>query len=298
MPKVTRGTLAVACVLFGAGLGFFLGRWSASEERLPINGSMHEIAIGVLIGIAANFATLALTSIYASHRRSRSDPRKWTWFENVADGATERGGKSLILVFFEATKTGSLWPRGMATVSFSLGTTIAALGLLNDISSWLRPVAIGPVSSLALLLIVAKTVSEVPLILVATVRARLYSRAGIWLSLKPVFYLLPIVGFPADAFVSWFVLRGILAITKRQSVDLSADRSLDAPLENGLDGSEALHLYGTPTDGGAIKVHAAATGKRYHNQHCRYARSATTSVSIADARGRGLTACRVCQPPQ
>ena len=36
MPKVTRGTLAVACVLFGAGLGFFLGRWSASEERLPI----------------------------------------------------------------------------------------------------------------------------------------------------------------------------------------------------------------------------------------------------------------------
>ena len=34
---------------------------------------------------------------------------------------------SLILVFFEATKTGSLWPRGMATVSFSLGTTIAAL---------------------------------------------------------------------------------------------------------------------------------------------------------------------------
>ena len=75
-------------------------------------------------------------------------------------------------------------------------------------------------------------------------------------------------------------------------------RELPDALEDRLEAAQASQLWGeSAADASAIKVFITATGKRYHYQHCRYAKAAFSSVSIADAKRRGLTACKVCQPP-
>ena len=45
----------------------------------------------------------------------------------------------------------------------------------------------------------------------------------------------------------------------------------------------------------AQTVYVTKTGKKYHRESCRYAKTGWAS-SLADAKKRGLTACLVCKP--
>lgn len=42
-------------------------------------------------------------------------------------------------------------------------------------------------------------------------------------------------------------------------------------------------------------VYVTKSGKKYHRESCRYNKNAT-AISIDQARGRGLEACKVCKP--
>lgn len=45
-------------------------------------------------------------------------------------------------------------------------------------------------------------------------------------------------------------------------------------------------------------VHITETGSKYHSAGCRYLSKSDFTVTLAQAKARGLTACSVCGPPQ
>ena len=45
-------------------------------------------------------------------------------------------------------------------------------------------------------------------------------------------------------------------------------------------------------------VYATKTGQKYHRATCRYLVKSKISISLKDAKARGLTACSVCKPPR
>jgi hypothetical protein len=44
-------------------------------------------------------------------------------------------------------------------------------------------------------------------------------------------------------------------------------------------------------------VYITKSGKKYHRAHCRYLSQSSIPISLAEARARGYTACKVCKPP-
>lgn len=47
-----------------------------------------------------------------------------------------------------------------------------------------------------------------------------------------------------------------------------------------------------------LTVYVTNTGERYHLSSCRHLRSSKHPISLADAKRRGYTPCKVCQPPR
>ena len=45
-------------------------------------------------------------------------------------------------------------------------------------------------------------------------------------------------------------------------------------------------------------VYITDTGERYHVSSCRYLRYSKHPVSLGEAKRRGYTPCKVCQPPR
>ena len=45
-------------------------------------------------------------------------------------------------------------------------------------------------------------------------------------------------------------------------------------------------------------VYVTKSGKKYHNENCRYLTNSTVSIDLSEAAGRGYTACKVCKPPK
>lgn len=50
-------------------------------------------------------------------------------------------------------------------------------------------------------------------------------------------------------------------------------------------------------DGNAT-VYVTKTGKKYHCDGCRSLRKSKIAMSLKDAKAKGYTACRICNPPQ
>jgi hypothetical protein len=47
-----------------------------------------------------------------------------------------------------------------------------------------------------------------------------------------------------------------------------------------------------------LTVYITDTGERYHVSSCRYLRYSKHPVPLAEAKRRGYTPCKVCQPPR
>lgn len=47
-----------------------------------------------------------------------------------------------------------------------------------------------------------------------------------------------------------------------------------------------------------LTVYVTETGQRYHLSTCRTLRGGGRPISLADAKRRGYTPCKVCQPPR
>jgi len=52
------------------------------------------------------------------------------------------------------------------------------------------------------------------------------------------------------------------------------------------------------TQNQSITVHITKTGKKYHLAGCRYLSHSDITVTLKEAKERGLTPCLVCKPPQ
>lgn len=52
------------------------------------------------------------------------------------------------------------------------------------------------------------------------------------------------------------------------------------------------------TQSNELTVYITDTGKRYHVSTCRYLASSKHSISLGNAKRRGYTPCKVCQPPR
>jgi hypothetical protein len=48
----------------------------------------------------------------------------------------------------------------------------------------------------------------------------------------------------------------------------------------------------------AQTVYVTRTGKKYHRDGCRYLVASKIEISLKDAKAKGLTACKVCHPPE
>lgn len=46
-----------------------------------------------------------------------------------------------------------------------------------------------------------------------------------------------------------------------------------------------------------ITVYITETGEKYHRWGCQYLRQSCISISLAEAKRLGYTACKVCKPP-
>ena len=53
-----------------------------------------------------------------------------------------------------------------------------------------------------------------------------------------------------------------------------------------------------PTQTKEATVYITNTGERYHISSCRYLRYSKHPVSLGEAKRRGYTPCKVCQPPR
>lgn len=47
-----------------------------------------------------------------------------------------------------------------------------------------------------------------------------------------------------------------------------------------------------------LTVYVTDTGKRYHVSTCRHLRLSKHAISLTEAKRRGYTPCKVCQPPR
>lgn len=47
-----------------------------------------------------------------------------------------------------------------------------------------------------------------------------------------------------------------------------------------------------------VTVYVTDTGERYHVSSCRYLRYSNHPISLREAKRRGYTPCKVCQPPK
>lgn len=47
----------------------------------------------------------------------------------------------------------------------------------------------------------------------------------------------------------------------------------------------------------AQTVYITRTGKKYHDEYCRYLRQSKIEIKLKDAIARGYDACSVCEPP-
>lgn len=47
----------------------------------------------------------------------------------------------------------------------------------------------------------------------------------------------------------------------------------------------------------STKVYVTKTGEKYHLGTCRSLRQSRLETTVADAKRRGFTACKVCKPP-
>lgn len=52
------------------------------------------------------------------------------------------------------------------------------------------------------------------------------------------------------------------------------------------------------TQNNELTVYITDTGKRYHLSTCRYLSSSKHAIALGDAKRRGYTPCKVCQPPR
>lgn len=52
------------------------------------------------------------------------------------------------------------------------------------------------------------------------------------------------------------------------------------------------------TENDQLTVYVTESGERYHLSSCRTLRGGGHPISLADAKRRGYTPCRVCQPPR
>ncbi|MGE0479560.1 MAG: thermonuclease family protein [Phycisphaerae bacterium] len=50
--------------------------------------------------------------------------------------------------------------------------------------------------------------------------------------------------------------------------------------------------------GSDVMVYVTATGKRYHKQDCEHVKKSGRPMSLRDAKGKGLTPCQSCEPPE
>jgi hypothetical protein len=51
-------------------------------------------------------------------------------------------------------------------------------------------------------------------------------------------------------------------------------------------------------DGQALIVYITKSGKKYHEDGCRYLKSSKIETTLEDVGKRGLTACKVCKPEE
>jgi phosphatidylserine/phosphatidylglycerophosphate/cardiolipin synthase-like enzyme len=80
-----------------------------------------------------------------------------------------------------------------------------------------------------------------------------------------------------------------------------AYRGLDAGKENGR--SEAgkkgnQETKDAPRAGDEVMVHATKSGTKYHLAGCRSLARSDIPMTLIEARGKGLTPCAICQPPE
>lgn len=52
------------------------------------------------------------------------------------------------------------------------------------------------------------------------------------------------------------------------------------------------------TENDELTVYVTETGERYHLSSCRTLRGGGRPISLGEAKRRGYTACKVCQPPR
>ena len=53
-----------------------------------------------------------------------------------------------------------------------------------------------------------------------------------------------------------------------------------------------------PSVSSGVTVYVTRTGKKYHRSSCRYVRSGPIAMSLAEAKAKGYTPCKVCKPPE
>lgn len=52
------------------------------------------------------------------------------------------------------------------------------------------------------------------------------------------------------------------------------------------------------TQNNELTVYITDTGKRYHLSTCRHLSSSKHAIGLGDAKRRGYTPCKVCNPPR
>ena len=52
------------------------------------------------------------------------------------------------------------------------------------------------------------------------------------------------------------------------------------------------------TENDELTVYVTDTGRRYHLSTCRMLRDSRHAISLGEAKRRGYTACKLCQPPR
>jgi hypothetical protein len=100
-------------------------------------------------------------------------------------------------------------------------------------------------------------------------------------------------------FASLMLLLGLLASLSHRESFAAADASQSPPPPSAPPTPPADPSAPPPTpskpdeDPEKIKVWVTPSGKKYHKATCRFAKNAT-SVTLKEARAKGLTSCKTC----
>jgi competence protein ComEC len=54
----------------------------------------------------------------------------------------------------------------------------------------------------------------------------------------------------------------------------------------------------TPGDGVGVDIYITKTGEKYHVAGCESLAKSKIAITLADAKRKGYTPCRICNPPQ